>query len=82
MSDFFYREDTGLNIYVTIFDDKIFIDQDTINSILTFLNKIYINYLEILFLISCMSGMTCLYICKQKKKTKDYVLINNPKGSR
>jgi hypothetical protein len=75
MSDFFYREETGINVYITIFDDKIFIDQDSINYILTMLNNIYCNYLVLLFLLSCTGGMSCLYLCKHKKRSKEYVLI-------
>ena len=72
MSDFFYREDQGVNLYITLFDDKIFIDQDM-------LNNVCVHYLLLLFLLSCMGGMTCLYICKNNKnnkKNKEYVLIN------
>jgi hypothetical protein len=75
MSDFFYREEAATNVYIKIFDDKIFIDQDTLNYIVTMLNNIYFNYLVLLFLISCTGGMSCLYLCKNKKKSKEYVLI-------
>jgi len=80
MNNYFYREEAGINLYITLFDDKIFIDQDTINSIIRMLNNIYLNYLFLLFLISCTGGMTCLYICKNKKNNKnnkEYILINN-----
>lgn len=79
MNNYFYREEAGINLYITLFDDKIFIDQDTINSILRMLNNIYLNYLLLLFLISCTGGMTCLYICSnnnKNKKNKEYALIN------
>jgi hypothetical protein len=80
MSDFFYREEAATNLYIRIFDDKIFIDQDTLSYILIMLNNIYCNYLVLLFLISCAGGMSCLYLCtnnKNKKNNKEYILINN-----
>lgn len=79
MNNYFYRVEPGINLYITFFDDKILIDQDTINYILTVVNNIYVNYLLLLFLISCTGGMTCLYICnnnKKNKKNKEYTLIN------
>lgn len=76
MSDFFYREETGVNVYITFFDDKIFIDQDTINYILTMLNNVYINNLLLLFILSCTGGISCLYLCKNNKNKKEYILIN------
>ena len=83
MNNYFYREESGINLYIKIFDDKIFIDQDTLNYIVIMLNNIYCNYLVLLFLISCAGGMSCLYLCtnnknkKNNKNNKEYILINN-----
>ena len=79
MNNYFYRMEPGINLYITLFDDNILIDQDAVNYILTMLNNIYINYLLFLFLISCTGGMSCLYICSnnnKNKKNKEYALIN------
>ena len=75
MNNYFYREESGINLYIKIFDDKIFIDQDTLNYIVIMLNNIYCNYLVLLFLISCAGGMTCVYICKNNNNIQIYKLF-------
>ena len=57
-------------IYVNIFEDKIFINKDTINHIIIILDILYINNFLILFLLTYV----ILFIFYNKRKK--YILVN------
>jgi hypothetical protein len=57
-------------IYVNIFEDKIFINKDTINHIIIILDIMYINNFLILFLLTYV----ILFIFYNKRKK--YILVN------
>lgn len=63
-----------LTVFVTSFQDKVLIDTETLNTIITLLEKIYANNLALLFLMSCLSS---LYICTYTRRKKDFVILNN-----
>ena len=68
-----YDFDTFKNfsiIYVNIFEDKIFINKDTINHIIIILDIMYINNFLILFLLTYI----ILFIFYNKRKK--YILVN------
>ena len=62
-----------ITLFTTSFEDKVLIDSETLNYIVTLLEKIYANNLMLLFIMSCASS---LYICSARRK-KDYVILNN-----
>jgi hypothetical protein len=63
-----------LTIFTTSLEDKVLIDSETLNYIITLLEKIYVNNLALLFLMSCLSS---LYVCSYTRRKKDYIMINN-----
>jgi hypothetical protein len=63
-----------LTIFTTSLKDKVLIDSETLNYIITLLEKIYANNLALLFLMSCLSS---LYVCTYTRRKKDYIMINN-----
>ena len=63
-----------LTIFTTSLEDKVLIDNETLNYITTLLEKIYANNLALLFLMSCLSS---LYVCTYTRRKKDYIMINN-----
>jgi hypothetical protein len=63
-----------LTIFTTSLEDKVLIDNETLNYIITLLEKIYANNLALLFLMSCLSS---LYVCTYTRHKKDYIMINN-----
>ena len=65
--------ENAITIFVTSFQDKVLIDTDTLNYIVTLLEKIYANNLALLFIMSCLSSV---YICTYRRK-KDFVILNN-----
>ena len=54
--------------------DIIVIDSATFNTIIQLLEKIYVNNLALLFLMSCLSS---LYVCTYTRRKKDFIMINN-----
>ena len=60
----------GVNIYLA---ETLLIDEDTSNTLINILNRIYFNHLLVLFL---MSSMATLYVCGNTRKNKDYIMIN------
>ena len=54
--------------------DIIVIDSTTFNTIIQLLEKIYVNNLALLFLMSCLSS---LYVCTYTRRKKDFIMINN-----
>jgi hypothetical protein len=68
-----YRENV-LTIFTTSLEDKVLIDSETLNYIVTLLEKIYANNLALLFLMSCLSS---LYVCTYTRRKKDFIMINN-----
>ena len=61
-----------LTIFTTSLEDKVLIDSETLNYIITLLEKIYANNLALLFLMSCLSS---LYVCTYTRRKKDYIMI-------
>ena len=62
-----------ITLFTTSFEDKVLIDTETLNYIVTLLENIYANNLALLFLMSCLGSV---YICTYRRK-KDYIMINN-----
>lgn len=62
-----------IDVFVTSLEDKVLIDNDTLNYIVYLLQNIYANSLALLFIMSCMSSV---YICIYRRK-KDFVILNN-----
>ena len=62
-----------ITLFTTSFEDKVLIDTETLNYIVTLLENIYANNIALLFLMSCLSSV---YICTYRRK-KDYIMINN-----
>ena len=62
-----------ITLFTTSFEDKVLIDSDTLNYIVTLLENIYANNIALLFLMSCLGSV---YICTYRRK-KDYIMINN-----
>ena len=71
-SDFKYSYDDFLEN--NELKDIVFIDNNTLNSIIQLLEKIYANNLILLFIMSCVSS---LYVCSSARRNKDYIMINN-----
>lgn len=67
-------DENVLTIFTTSFEDKVLIDTETLNYIMTLLEKIYANNLALLFLMSCLSS---LYVCTYVRRKKDFVILNN-----
>jgi len=63
-----------LTIFTTSLEDKVLIDTDTLNYIITLLQNIYANNLALLFIMTCLSS---LYVCTYNRRKKDYIMINN-----
>jgi hypothetical protein len=63
-----------LTIFTTSLEDKVLIDNETLNYIVILLEKIYANNLALLFLMSCLSS---LYVCTYTRRKKDFIMINN-----
>ena len=63
-----------ITLFTTSFEDKVLIDTETLNYIITLLQKIYANNLALLFLMSCLSS---LYVCTYVRRKKDFIMINN-----
>ena len=63
-----------ITVFTTSFEDKVLIDTETLNYIITLLEKIYANNLALLFLMSCLSS---LYVCTYTRRKKDFVILNN-----
>ena len=63
-----------ITLFTTSFEDKVLIDTETLNYIVTLLEKIYANNLALLFLMSCLSS---LYVCTYVRRKKDFIMINN-----
>ena len=63
-----------IDIFVSNFQDKVIIDTNTLNYIITLLEKIYANNLALLFIMSCLSS---IYVCTHNRRKKDYVVLNN-----
>jgi hypothetical protein len=66
--------DNVIDIFVSNFQDKVIIDTNTLNYIITLLEKIYANNLALLFIMSCLSS---IYVCTHNRRKKDYIMINN-----
>lgn len=66
--------DNIIDVFVTSFEDKVFIDSATLTTIITLLEKIYANNLALLFIMSYISS---LYVCSYNRRKKDYIMINN-----
>ena len=66
--------DNVITLFTTSFEDKVLIDTETLNYMVTLLEKIYANNLALLFLMSCLSS---LYICTYTRRKKDFVILNN-----
>ena len=62
-----------IDVFVTSLEDKVLIDNDTLNYIVCLLQNIYANSLALLFIMSCLSSV---YICTYRRK-KDFVILNN-----
>lgn len=62
-----------ITLFTTSFEDKVLIDTETLNYIVTLLENIYANNIALLFLMSCLGSV---YICTYRRK-KDYIMINN-----
>jgi len=63
-----------LTVFTTSLEDKVLIDNETLNYIVILLEKIYANNLALLFLMSCLSS---LYVCTYTRRKKDFIMINN-----
>ena len=63
-----------ITLFTTSLEDKVLIDTETLNYIMTLLEKIYANNLALLFLMSCLSS---LYVCTYVRRKKDFIMINN-----
>ena len=63
-----------ITFFTTSLEDKVLIDTETLNYIMTLLEKIYANNLALLFLMSCLSS---LYVCTYVRRKKDFIMINN-----
>ena len=67
-------DENVITLFTTSFEDKVLIDTETLNYIITLLEKIYANNLALLFLMSCLSS---LYVCTYVRRKKDFIMINN-----
>ena len=67
-------DENVITVFATSFEDKVLIDTETLNYIITLLEKIYANNLALLFLMSCLSS---LYVCTYTRRKKDFIMINN-----
>lgn len=67
-------DENVITLFTTSFEDKVLIDTETLNYIMTLLEKIYANNLALLFLMSCLSS---LYVCAYTRRKKDFIMINN-----
>lgn len=67
-------DENVITLFATSFEDKVLIDTETLNYIMTLLEKIYANNLALLFLMSCLSS---LYVCTYTRRKKDFVILNN-----
>lgn len=67
-------DENVITLFATSFEDKVLIDTETLNYIMTLLEKIYANNLALLFLMSCLSS---LYVCTYTRRKKDFIMINN-----
>ena len=67
-------DENVITVFATSFEDKVLIDTETLNYIITLLEKIYANNLALLFLMSCLSS---LYVCTYTRRKKDFVILNN-----
>jgi hypothetical protein len=67
-------DENVITVFATSFEDKVLIDTETLNYIITLLEKIYANNLALLFLMSCLSS---LYVCTYVRRKKDFIMINN-----
>ena len=63
-----------ITLFTTSFEDKVLIDSDTLNYIVTLLENIYANNIALLFIMSCLSS---LYVCTYTRRKKDFVILNN-----
>ena len=63
-----------ITLFTTSFEDKVLIDTETLNTIMTLLENIYANNIALLFIMSCVSS---LYICTYTRRKKDFVILNN-----
>ena len=66
--------DNVITLFTTSFEDKVLIDTETLNYIVTLLENIYANNIALLFIMSCLSS---LYICTYTRRKKDFVILNN-----
>ena len=67
-------DENVITVFATSFEDKVLIDTETLNYIMSLLEKIYANNLALLFLMSCLSS---LYVCTYTRRKKDFVILNN-----
>lgn len=67
-------DENVITVFATSFEDKVLIDTETLNYIMSLLEKIYANNLALLFLMSCLSS---LYVCTYVRRKKDFIMINN-----
>lgn len=77
MEDYSSNDEQHYDVYLTLFDNSMLLDEDTFNDIINLLNKLYFNHLFVLFF---MSSVATLYICTSNSSTKknnDYIMINN-----
>ena len=63
-----------ITVFTTSLEDKVIIDTETLNYIVTLLENIYANNIALLFIMSCLSS---LYICTYTRRKKDFVILNN-----
>ena len=63
-----------ITVFTTSLEDKVLIDTETLNYIMSLLENIYANNLALLFIISFLSS---LYVCTYTRRKKDFIMINN-----
>lgn len=75
MKDIYDETSTNMiSVFTTSLEDKVLIDTDTLNYIVSLLQNIYANNLALLLIMSCLSS---LYVCTYSRRKKDYIMINN-----
>ena len=66
--------DNGVEIYFSNLENQIIVDEYTFNFLVNyFKEKLFLNYLLIIFLFSCI---TSFYACNFKNHRKGYTLVN------
>ena len=74
-TNYIINNDNLFGVDILDIKDKIIIDEYTFNYIINYLfEKVFFNYLLILFILSCG---TTFYVCSYKNNRDGYVLIKN-----